>query len=285
MAVDNKTASIGTSTDEPAALFFDADGTLVWSDEEEMANGDTEFNDFLPNAYVYEAFERLHTRGHQTYLCTGRPRAFIPQGLLDLGFTGIISGAGTSITLGDRVVYEALIPRDVTLRLAALLLREGIDVLMESHTAPVLLSAKREPKAGFTEVPVAGSVEEMERIAPKLEFCKLSHMGGPDWNTGELGQLIKEHFTEYDMGLAKELGMRGVDKGSAVKRVLELTGHGVHNTYAFGDSENDLPMFPAVETKVAMGNAMPCVKEQADYVTGHANADGIPQALEHFGLI
>ena len=68
-------------------------------------------------------------------------------------------------------------------------------------------------------------------------------------------------------------------------KVLELEGREVAGTFAFGDSENDLPMFDAVETKVAMGNAMPVLKERADYVTDHVKDDGVVHALRHFGLI
>lgn len=269
---------------EPAVLFFDVDGTLIWTDDDAMEAG-ASFSDFLPNSYVREAFERLHERGHQAYLCTGRPLSIIPQGLLDLGFAGCISGAGSCISLGDQVVYEALIPREVLLRMASLALERGIEVFLESHTTPVILAATHEPKTGFTSIPTACSLDELEQLAPNLEFCKMTHMGGADWHEGEFGQLIDAYFTEFDMGLASELGMRGVDKGSAIGRVLKLTGHGRRNTYAFGDSENDMPMFAAVETSVAMGNAMARVKEHVDYVTGHANKDGVLRALEHFGLI
>ena len=44
-------------------------------------------------------------------------------------------------------------------------------------------------------------------------------------------------------------------------------------------------MRAAVETFVAMGNALPNVREVADYVTLTAAEDGVPAALEHFGLI
>lgn len=44
-------------------------------------------------------------------------------------------------------------------------------------------------------------------------------------------------------------------------------------------------MAGAVETFVAMGNALPSVKAAADYVTLSAADDGVPAGLAHFGLI
>lgn len=50
-------------------------------------------------------------------------------------------------------------------------------------------------------------------------------------------------------------------------------------TFGFGDSGNDLGMLAAVETAVAMGNAMPEVKAVADYVTDDVTHDGAVTAV------
>ena len=50
---------------------------------------------------------------------------------------------------------------------------------------------------------------------------------------------------------------------------------------SFGDAQNDLTMIKWAKIGVAMGNAAPEVREQADYVTGSNNEDGIADALEH----
>ena len=44
-------------------------------------------------------------------------------------------------------------------------------------------------------------------------------------------------------------------------------------------------MHVAVETDVAMGNAVPEVKAVADYVTDDVAHDGSVTAMRHFGLI
>lgn len=71
-----------------------------------------------------------------------------------------------------------------------------------------------------------------------------------------------------------------------VARALEYLGRaGNARTFGFGDSGNDLGMLAAVETAVAMGNAMPEVKAVADYVTDDVAHDGTVTAMQHFGLI
>ncbi|WP_233540416.1 MULTISPECIES: HAD family hydrolase [Collinsella] len=84
----------------------------------------------------------------------------------------------------------------------------------------------------------------------------------------------------------RELSPKGIDKGVGVARALEYLGReGNARTFGFGDSGNDLGMLAAVETAVAMGNAMPEVKALADYVTDDVVHDGTVTAMQHFGLI
>lgn len=79
---------------------------------------------------------------------------------------------------------------------------------------------------------------------------------------------------------------KGIGKGVGVARALEYLGRtGNARTFGFGDSGNDLGMLAAVETAVAMGNAMPEVKALADYVTDDVAHDGTVTAMQHFGLI
>lgn len=51
---------------------------------------------------------------------------------------------------------------------------------------------------------------------------------------------------------------------------------------AFGDGQNDIPMFESVGYSVVMGNAIDDVKKYADYVTKSNNEDGVAYAIENF---
>lgn len=269
-----------------ALCFFDVDGTLVWVDDDEL--GDEDFTDFGPNESVREAFGRLHDRGHLAFLCTGRPLSFVPETVRSLGFAGCITGAGACISRGDEIVWESLIERESLLDVAERALGVGMPVMLESRETTVIMSQTGETIPGFPGTPVARSVDELLAAAPSLHFCKLCSPFGRDVDSPRVREFrtyLKKSFLESNMGGAYEYNVHGVNKGSAIARVLDMLGRDARGTYAFGDSENDLPMFPSVETKVAMGNAMDVLKARADYVTGHAAEDGIAQALRHFGLI
>ena len=74
-------------------------------------------------------------------------------------------------------------------------------------------------------------------------------------------------------------------KDYGVKATLERLGIGPDEAIAFGDGENDLSMFSAVGTSVAMGNAYGATKDAASYVTTSVDDDGIWNACKHYRLV
>lgn len=71
-------------------------------------------------------------------------------------------------------------------------------------------------------------------------------------------------------------------KGYAVKIVMDAMDISKNEIMVIGDNFNDIPMFEHAGIAVAMGNALPEVKEQSDYVTKTNVEDGVAYALEKF---
>ena len=82
-----------------------------------------------------------------------------------------------------------------------------------------------------------------------------------------------------------EYAKRGNTKARGMERLMEALKIPREETFAIGDSGNDLPMFAHAGTTICMGNGMDILKEKADYVTAPLLEDGIYKALKHFGLI
>lgn len=74
------------------------------------------------------------------------------------------------------------------------------------------------------------------------------------------------------------------NKGRSLAALAEALGVSGDEVIAFGDSFNDLPMIKYAGVGVAMGNARPEVKAQADYVTTTNDDEGVARALEKFIL-
>lgn len=81
-----------------------------------------------------------------------------------------------------------------------------------------------------------------------------------------------------------ELVPKGIDKAKSLTRLLAKINLTPSDMIAFGDGYNDLSMLKLAGMGVAMENAAPEVRAEADYVTLSNEEDGIAAALEHFGM-
>ena len=71
-------------------------------------------------------------------------------------------------------------------------------------------------------------------------------------------------------------------KSKGIEFISELEKLTKNELVAFGDGQNDIPMFETVGYSVVMGNATDDVKKYADYVTKSNNEDGVAYAIENF---
>lgn len=85
---------------------------------------------------------------------------------------------------------------------------------------------------------------------------------------------------EYNL----EINAAAATKGNGLLCLAEYLGLKPEQTMAFGDGSNDLSMIQAAGLGVAMENAMEILKQQADYITGSNQEDGVASAIEHFIL-
>ncbi|HSI39985.1 MAG TPA: Cof-type HAD-IIB family hydrolase [Xanthobacteraceae bacterium] len=93
------------------------------------------------------------------------------------------------------------------------------------------------------------------------------------------GAAVKRSQAKY-----LDLTPPGTDKGYAVREFARHFGVPLDEVAVIGDMQNDLPMFGVAGLRLAMGNAAPEVKAQADFVTTANDEDGVAHAIEQFVL-
>ncbi|HEY4439311.1 MAG TPA: Cof-type HAD-IIB family hydrolase [Candidatus Elarobacter sp.] len=77
---------------------------------------------------------------------------------------------------------------------------------------------------------------------------------------------------------------REASKKNALKRLCADFGIHADRVLAVGDSRNDVPMLRWAKIGVAMGNALPEVRQAVRYVTSSNDGDGVALAIERFAL-
>lgn len=269
---------------DSAVLFFDVDGTLTSFDPDDMT--DKDFSAVRPSRAVIEAFHRLRDAGHKAFICTGRPLWLIADSLRELDPEGIVAMAGATLEVEGHVVHEDCFAEDVAEELARRIISAGFEAFFETNGATFALEPVGVEQSSLIGASVAHSVGEM-RVDGRLRVGKVCLKAPNLARVANDDGFIERNFELCNTGgQNRELSPKGIDKGVGVARALEYLGRaGNTRTFGFGDSGNDLGMLAAVETAVAMGNAMSEVKAVADYVTDDVAHDGTVTAMRHFGLI
>ena len=106
-------------------------------------------------------------------------------------------------------------------------------------------------------------------------------------------ELIKDFAKEFEDELDVvdggyqlfDINLKGVNKGTGLKLMLEHLGIDRSECMAFGDSDNDIEMVQYAGVGVAMGNGYETLKKHADYITDKASEDGIIKALKKFDIL
>ncbi|WP_195267982.1 HAD family hydrolase [Eubacterium sp. 1001713B170207_170306_E7] len=253
--------------------FFDIDGTLA-SHRVESSN----FLDRVPES-ARQALRELRQNGIQPVIVTGREPSVIRQFVADLEMDTYIAANGLSLTHQGVEVWRQLLEPEVVAELLGELRNvSGVAVVLES-TAGNVLCWNESPYAVDFDVSIEGAPERSRQYG----VYQLAIIG--DGLKGRIETKQKGLKTRVVAPLVLDILPEAVSKASAIERMLELLGLDRSQAIAFGDEENDLEMFGAVDYTVAMGNAIDALKQTATYVTDSVDEHGIYNACRHFGLV
>ena len=105
------------------------------------------------------------------------------------------------------------------------------------------------------------------------------------WEPHETAVLetIKDHGLELQVIFNKGAVMilpAGVNKATGLSAALRKMGLSAHNAVGIGDAENDHALLGLCECGVAVANALPTLKEEADFVTTGERGAGVTELIQ-----
>lgn len=246
-----------------------------------------------------DALEKARRMGVLIVPVTGRPAQGLPQAVLDLpGLRYAVTSNGATIRdlQENRYLLEKhLTPADCLRVLEACadfdmireIFREGVGYLTQGDRDILWARYEGTPMMEYvlgTRRVLPGSLEEFlrEDDRPLEELFFLT-------DSPEVKESLRQRLSALpDISFADpapkdlEVMVGGINKGEALLYLLNLLGIEPQETLAIGDGGSDLPLLKAAGIGVAMDNALPFVKEAADWVTASCDADGVALALERF---
>lgn len=258
------------------AIFFDIDGTIYSYDKGVIED-------------TKDAIRELRANGHLVFLCTGRTYPMVTDDIRDIGFDGVVAGGGTYIEFDNKVLFKKDIDADITNDVIRCMRKNGIMPIPEGHEYLYFETEdKIKPVYRRAYDIYMNSIPDRIRLIDigDVRAAKVSGAFDDDSNIEAVVRKMESRF-RYVIHNDKllELIPKNYSKAEGIKLLISEIGVKWENTYAYGDSFNDLEMLKYVKYGVAMGNSHKDLFSQVEYRTGDYDKGGVRESLERFGLI
>lgn len=269
-------------------LALDLDGTLL-----------NEKKEISPRTWA--ALERARSQGVLVVPVTGRPSQGVPQVVRTMpGLRYVVSSNGA--TIRDLVTGETLLEKHLSADTCLLVLDKCAHV-------PMIRQAFRNG-VGYLSRADYNTLRDRYAGTSMLQY----HLDTRQVLPGTVAEFLAAHRQPVEelffltdsprekAGLRALLtGLPGIgfadpfpndleviagdiDKGEALRYLLNRLDIAPDQVLAMGDGGSDLPMLQAAGIGVAMANATEAVKAGADYITTSCDEDGVALAIEKFVL-
>jgi len=275
------------------ALAIDLDGTTL-----------------LPNTTLGErtqsCIKKLISGGMQIIISTGRAIESSERFRSAMGAEGpmvFFNGAEVADVPSGKILYANMIALDVVDYGADVArdLNIHYQVYLPAGISPdtgrkdenkkweTLLIDKHSPEAEMyhKHTSIVPVVKDLKSIAamPDLTGCIKGMFIADQSYHDEIRARMKNRFGDQISVIRSfptflEVINAGVSKGEGLKIAMRHRNLKPEEVIAFGDEENDLPMFPAAGFSAAPENAREKIKEAADFVYGSIAGEGLAVWLE-----
>ena len=276
--VENESAS-------PHAVFVDIDGTLCDSRQR------------IPQSAL-EGLAQVREEGHRLFACTGRSAPEVYPRFWEVGFEGLVGGAGGYACVGNEVLLDERMPREHVDVLTALW--EELDAFY-IWQGPDQMG----PSKGYLDffVPRAGKhpedwIEYAQSITPFIvgidggSFTKVTAYVPPEKASMER---VTAALPDGYRAIIGSVGAAGyvpfevvpthLSKAVGIRAICEHVGIPLSHTVALGDSNNDVEAVARAAVGISIGGVCDDLVAVADIVAPAVGQGGLAWALAAAGLI
>lgn len=248
-------------------------------------------DDLTVSDRTIDAMKKAISQGVHLTIATGRMFASAQRIAKQVGLNvPIITYQGSLIRnlLDEEVLYERSVPAEEARKLYEYTREHGLH--LQTYIDDKLYSFDDGDKlAAYAKLSGIPYIVEpdFDRLPPG-NHTKLIIIDDPA-KLDDLFPILRDymgeevHMTKSKANFLEFLHREGT-KGHALRFLAEHYGFSMEETIAMGDAWNDREMIEAAGLGVAMANAVPALREIADYVTLGNNEDGVAHVLEKFVL-
>ncbi|MBN6206014.1 HAD family phosphatase [Ralstonia pickettii] len=259
---------------EYKAVFLDIDGTILMPDHSYSAS-------------TVEAIKQLKAQDIHVFIATGRPLHEIFRLGAELGIENYIGYNGASaIYEGKEIVHKPLDKQIIQQFLKMAKNKQHEMVLYTNRQNYFTAMDDPVTKAFIDTFQMKENTRALDLTKAQILGVTLMKLQDADASEYELTENI--HLSQVNvpgMQHAYDVIRNNVNKGEAIKKVLQQLNLKKEQTIAFGDGMNDKEMLTIAGTGFAMGNADPKLLPYASHRTTEVTEDGIFNGLKQLGLV
>ncbi|GBF75805.1 hypothetical protein PA598K_04237 [Paenibacillus sp. 598K] len=253
------------------AIILDLDGTLLNSSKQVSRRAE-------------DAILSCARSGMRIVFATARPprtvARLLPASLREAGAFVYYNGAQIHCPHTDFAHHEAINPELVAALIDHCLAVDpdadlGLEVLDVWYA---LREVEEHVRMNVTGGPIVQSLEELKRHAATKVL--VSGYASVEALLAAFGERLSIVVT--DQGTLVQIASAQVSKEAGVRMLCKRYGIAMADTLVFGDDYNDLGLFRVCGWPVAMGNAVPELKQAAREVTATNDEDGVALVLERW---
>lgn len=253
-------------------IFFDIDGTLIDMNRKQISEK------------TLETLIRLKEKNIILCLSTGRSPQTLPH------FDGWEADAfltfnGSYCYNRQQIIYKNPIPVEEVKKIVqnAALINRPVSVASTDTLAANGTDADLAQYFAFAKLEVNVS-DDFQDIIEKKEIYQIMS-GGREREYSDLLKDVRHAKIAAWWDRAVDIIPADSGKGTGVNKILDYYHLNRAQALAFGDGNNDIEMFQAVGTGIAMENASDSLKAVASDVCGHVAADGVYHYCVSHGLL
>ncbi|WP_165004007.1 MULTISPECIES: Cof-type HAD-IIB family hydrolase [unclassified Enterococcus] len=262
---------------------IDLDGTLL--NEEKKISEENK-----------QALAKAKEQGVKIVLCTGRPLAAMAHYLQELG---LVDEGDFSITFNGSLVQKndtgEIIEKKVMevadihrLYKLAQQLELPLDVLSDNVVLQLPSAPKKQSLYNVLNKLLQFQPASLSDITDQFVLNKAVIAYPQEELDPKIKEIPASFHEKYEIiktrSMLLEFMPKGVTKAYGISLLAKDLGLEKEEIMAIGDEENDLPMIEYAGLGVAMANAVPFVKEAANYVTASNEENGVAEAIKKFVL-
>ena len=254
------------------AAFFDVDGTLI-----DCTIGIMDISD-----RVKKAIKDFQKVGNVAFVSSGRPYAFLNKELLEFGFDGFVLGNGAQVLINDETKFFSGIDKELVKEVVSNCERLNIDYCLQGPKYSYLKEDFTRILEYYREYGITNDFLEFNFNIDEVDVFKIEMFPADEEGCKYCESLDQGEFNCFKNYPGEVYEMYPVknSKGTGLLKTIEFEGVELKDSYAFGDGRNDIEMIQTAAHGIAMGNAVPELKEVANEFTDAIADDGIATYLE-----